>query len=158
MELKLIDVFRMEHDYSWNTETWFLPLELALDGLSSRDAAWQPPGGGNTVWQTVNHLNYYNNRLIHQINGTSPGKELAMNTETFGEPGDPEDTAGWQAAVEEARRIGEELCHVLAEVDDSNLTEEYVGGLARQIMHTVYHTGQIMLIRKQQGSWQRERE
>ncbi|AZV63805.1 hypothetical protein DOZ91_00540 [Peribacillus frigoritolerans] len=38
------------------------------------------------------------------------------------------------------------------------MDEELVGGLARQILHNVYHIGQIVLIRKQQGSWPQERE
>lgn len=148
----------MEYDYSWDMETWFLPLALALQGLNSKEASWQPPGGGNTIWQTVNHLNYYNDLLVKQINGTSPEQRTLNNTATFGEPGEPEDFNKWEATVSETHQIGESLRRALAQVDDSHLEKEHVGGLARQIMHNVYHTGQIVLIRKQQGSWPKERE
>ncbi len=158
MNFKLIDVFRMEYDYSWDMESWFLPLALALQGLNSKEASWQPPGGGNTIWQTVNHLNYYNDLLVKQINGISIEQRTLSNTATFGEPGDPKDDNKWDAAVSETHRIAENLRQALAQVDDSNLEKEHIGGLARQIMHNVYHTGQIVLIRKQQGSWPKERE
>ncbi|GGB47285.1 DinB family protein [Fictibacillus barbaricus] len=178
MNLELMDIFRMEFDFSWDTETWFLPLESALESLSSTDASWQPPGGGNTIWQTVNHLNYYNALLVRQINDTTPRKKasntkatfgdigeqpdsrwkavLAVNT--FGDIGDPADSEKWKAVLTETRLICENLRKSLAQVNDSQLEEELVGGLARQILHNVYHIGQIVLIRKQQGSWPKERE
>ncbi|WP_181152746.1 hypothetical protein [Paenibacillus sp. AR247] len=46
MNMKQIDIFRMQFDFVWDTETWFLPLESALAGLNSTDASWQPPGEG----------------------------------------------------------------------------------------------------------------
>ena len=178
MNLKLMDIFRMEFDFSWDTETWFLPLESALEGLNSTDASWQPPGGGNTIWQTMNHLNYYNALLVRQINDTTPRKKASNNKatfgdigkptdskwkavlaeNTFGDIGDPADSEKWKAALAETRLICENLRKSLAQVNDSQLEVELVGGLARQILHNVYHLGQIVLIRKQQGSWPKERE
>ncbi|UOQ45784.1 DinB family protein [Halobacillus salinarum] len=178
MNLKLMDIFRMEFDFSWDTETWFLPLESALKGVSASEASWQPPGGGNTIWQTVNHLNYYNAVLVSQINdlnsekkapnqkaafgdiGESPNSkwEAVLAADTFGEIGDPSDSEKWKAAVAETCLICESLRKSLAQVNDGRLEEELVGGLARQILHNVYHIGQIVLIRKQQGSWPKERE
>ncbi|MGG4491140.1 DinB family protein [Metabacillus idriensis] len=178
MNLDVMDIFRMEFDFSWDTETWFLPLEFALEGLNSTDASWQPPGGGNTIWQTVNHLNYYNALLVKQINDTTPQKNapnqkvtfgdigepadskwkevLAENT--FGDSGDPADSEKWKAVLAETHLICGNLRKSLAQMNDSQLNEEHVGGLCRQILHNVYHLGQIVLIRKQQGSWQKERE
>ncbi|WP_229683168.1 DinB family protein [Virgibacillus oceani] len=178
MNLGLTDIFRMEYDFCWDKETWFVPLESALRGLNSADASWQPPGGGNTIWQTVNHLNYYNTVLLRQINDDpSPGKRASNHMVAFGDIGEPvsekwktilaEDTFGdggdqansdkWEEVVAEARMICEELRKSLAQVHDSQLDEELAGGLARQILHNVYHIGQIVLIRKQQGSWPKER-
>ncbi|MBL3644634.1 DinB family protein [Bacillus sp. RHFB] len=158
MNLELMDIFRMEYDFSWDTETWFLPLESALEGLNSTDASWQPPGGGNTIWQTVNHLNYYNALLVSQINGTTPRNKASNNKATFGDIGEPADSEKWKAVLAETRLIFEKLRKSLEQVNDSQLDEELVGGLARQILHNVYHIGQIVLIRKQQGSWPQERE
>ncbi|MBM7620107.1 hypothetical protein JOC95_001959 [Bacillus tianshenii] len=178
MNLKLMDLIRMEYDFCWDTETWFAPLESALDGLNSTDASWQPPGGGNTIWQTVKHLNYYNALLVRQIYDTTTGKEASndkptfgdigepvdskwdkiLAEDTFGESGDPADSEKWEAFMLDTRRICEDLRKSLAQVKDSQLDEELAGRLARQILHNAYHIGQIVLIRKQQGSWPEVRE
>lgn len=178
MSIKLMDIFRMQFDFVWDTETWFLPLESALSGLNSADASWQPPGGGNTIWQTVNHLNYYNALLVRQLNDTTPGTETFNNTPTYGDIGEPpnskwqavlaEDTFGdignpadsgkWKVTVAETRLICEDLRKLLAQMNDIQLDEEHVGRLARQMLHNVYHIGQIVFIRKQQGSWPKERD
>ena len=178
MNLELMDIFRMEFDFSWDTETWFLPLEPALKGLNSTDANWNPPGGGNTIWQTVNHLNYYNAILVKQINSPTPRKKefnnkvtfgdigepvseewkALLGENTFGDVGDPADSEKWNAVLDETRLICEILRKSLAQVNDSQLEEELVGRLVRQILHNVYHIGQIVLIRKQQGSWSKERK
>lgn len=153
-------------------------LESALEGLNSTDASWQPPGGGNTIWQTVKHLNYYNDLLVRQIYDTTTGKEASndkptfgdigetvdskwkeiLSEDTFGDGGDPADSEKWEAFMVDTRRICEDLRRSLAQVKDSQLDEELVGRLARQILHNVYHIGQIVLIRKQQGSWPEVRE
>jgi hypothetical protein len=106
----------------------------------------------------VNHLNYYNALLVRQINGTTPRNKASNNKATFGDIGEPADSEKWKAVLAETRLICENLRKSLAQVNDSQLDEELVGGLARQILHNVYHIGQIVLIRKQQGSWPKERE
>jgi uncharacterized damage-inducible protein DinB len=147
-------------DYSWDQEGWFLPLAEALKGLEAAGASWQPPGGGNTIWQTVNHVNYYNNRMLLLLTGQPPGPQIE-NDPTFQEPGDPHDTAGWAGTLAETRRIAEGLRQALAERTDADL-DQPLGSvspaplaerMAAWIMHDTYHTGQIVLIRKQQGSW-----
>ncbi|MDR7071628.1 DinB family protein [Fictibacillus barbaricus] len=177
MNLNLMDIFRMEYDFCWNTETWFLPLESALEGLNSTDASWQPPGEGNTIWQIVNHLNYYNAVLVRQINDKTPQEKTSTNKATFGDIGkpadskwkeilavntfgeipDPRESEKWKAAVAETHLIFGDLRKSLAQMNDSELGDELIGVLARQILHNVYHIGQIVFIRKQQGSWPKER-
>ncbi|KSU64497.1 hypothetical protein AS034_01255 [[Bacillus] enclensis] len=177
MNFELMDIFRMEFDFCWNKEAWFLPLESALKDLDSTHASWQPPGGGNTIWQIVNHLNYYNAVLIKQLNDPilrkkeSSGKaafgdigepaglewESVLAEDTFGGSGEAENTEKWDAVLEETRQICGELRKTLARGSDSQLDEERIGRLARQMLHNAYHIGQIVLIRKQQGSWPEER-
>ncbi|MDM5340472.1 hypothetical protein QUF84_25080 [Fictibacillus enclensis] len=101
------------------------------------------------IWQTVNHLNYYNALLVRQVNDTTPRKKASNNKATFGDIGEPPNLK-WQAILAEIRLICENLCKTLPQVNDSQLNEELVGGLARQILHNLW---QIVLIRKQQGSW-----
>ncbi|OIU71722.1 DinB family protein [Rossellomorea aquimaris] len=177
MNIELMDIFRMEMNFCWNTETWFVPLESALKDLDSKHASWQPPGGGNTIWQIVNHLNYYNVVLVNQLKDPiSPKKaasgkavygdigepadpewESILAVDTFGARGDLEDTEKWEAVLAETRQIFGDLRKTLEQGNDRQLDEERIGRLARQMLHNAYHIGQIVLIRKQQGSWPKER-
>lgn len=152
--------------YGWDDEQWFVPLAKALEGVGAAEAAWQPAGGGNTIWQTVNHLNFYNERMLCRLTGTTAPAGPGSNTATFSEPGDPADAAGWQATLDRTRSIAEGMRAALARLSDADLDGPWppsgkstVGTeLARWLMHDAYHTGQIVLLRKQQGSWPAERE
>lgn len=156
-KLNVTDVFRSQAELSWEKEEWFVPLAVALEGVGAAEAAWQPPGGGNTIWQTVNHLNYWNGRILGYMTGATLPKGIG-NDATFGEPGDPNDTAGWAETLEQARRVAEQRRSVLAELTDADLSRALGSGtvgeaLPSWLLHDAYHTGQIVLIRKQQGSW-----
>lgn len=160
-----MDLLRLQRDASWDKEDWFPPLAAALAGVGPAEAAWLPPGGGNTIWQTVNHLNYYNERLLCRLTGASFGPELPDNDATFSDPGDPTDVAGWAATLERTHRIAAGLGQVLAGCceagPDQPLSPVASAALGEQlphvILHDAYHTGQIVLIRKQQGSWPAQR-
>lgn len=157
------------HKLSWGSDHWFAGLTIALDGVDARQAAWQPPGGGNTIWQTLNHLNFYDGGILERLQGR-PGTH-GSNDDTFGEPGDPADDAGWARAVAEAHRIGAELQDALAALDEGDLDKPFrpawpfqaeaqestLEALSAWVLHDGYPTGQILLIRKQLGAWPAQR-
>ncbi|HET6872955.1 MAG TPA: DinB family protein [Sporolactobacillaceae bacterium] len=148
-----IQMLQMLREYSWDNESWFLPLAPALEGLTSKEAAWQPPGGGNTIWQNVNHINYYNELMVGRIKGLVR-KSSILNSDTFGQPGDPNDSAGWLATVEETYRIAGEIKATLDSLTDGDLEKNDLGmKLTAWVTHDSYHTGQIVLLRKMQASW-----
>lgn len=151
-----IGLIRALRDYGWEKVGWFVPLAVTLEGCSAAEAAWQPPGGGNTIWQTVNHINFYNERLVCQMTGRPFEAKISSNDDTFGAPGDPADTDGWQGTLERTRQIAEELNGLFAAAQDSELDlpagkVSRVEAIASWIMHDSYHTGQIALLRKMQG-------
>lgn len=155
--MNVMDVFRSLAGFSWDKEEWFVPLATALEGVGAAEAAWQPPGGGNTIWQTVNHLNYWNGRMLGYLTGVTQPKGIG-NDATFGEPGDPANAAGWADTLELTRRVAEQRRAVLAELTDADLSRALGSGtvgeaLPSWLLHDAYHTGQIVLLRKQQGSW-----
>lgn len=157
MSLDWVEALLLQRDDSWGREYWFPPLSAALAGLGAAEAAWKPQGGGNTIWQVVNHLNYYNERILRQIKGL-PGEPELPNARTFGDPGDPADTDGWEATVARARQIAAELRHALEGLRTSEIQRadaSLAQDLVRWVLHDVYHMGQIVLLRRQQGSWRR---
>lgn len=150
-------------DMSWDKEGWFLPLAPALEGLTAAQAAWQPPGGGNTIWQTLNHLNYYNEKTLCRLTGETFTDTAANNDGTFGAPGSAEQEEAWQAAVAKARRVAEGLRRAISALTDEELDKPGQHGtmadrLTSWIMHDSYHTGQIVLLRKMQQSWPAHRD
>jgi uncharacterized damage-inducible protein DinB len=151
-----------QKDATWNQEEWFVPLAVALDGVGPAEAAWQPPGGGNTIWQTLNHCNYYNEQLLLRLTGQPMLPQAPANDATFSEPGNPDDAAGWQAALERAHRVNEGLRAALAALTEADLDAERPNGTLGQrlplwVTHDAYHSGQIVLLRKMQGSWPNSR-
>ncbi|MFD0694606.1 DinB family protein [Paenibacillus sp. GCM10027628] len=153
-----INQLLLQWDHIWEKEEWTVPVSAALEGVTAKEAAWVPPGGGNTIWQTLNHMNYYNERLLSRLTDTSFDKTANTNEETFGQPGNPEDLAGWQAAVQQAQSIAQNLRAALAALTDSDLERPYASStlgneLPLWIMHDAYHAGQIVLTRKLLGKW-----
>lgn len=152
------ELFGLMRDLVWDREGWYIPLEAALQGLTAGEAAWQPPGGGNTIWQTLNHLNYWNAFMLARLTGR-PGDTLIENDETFGAAGDPDDEEGWQVAVGRARQLAQELRAAVASLSEADLDRPLkdmgtvASSLAAWTLHDAYHTGQIVLIRRMQGSW-----
>ncbi|MDB4896756.1 MAG: hypothetical protein JWN15_3018 [Firmicutes bacterium] len=158
-----ISMLRKQRDFVWSEEHWFATLSQALKDVGPQEAAWQPPGGGNTIWQTVNHLNYYNEAILYRIIGRKFEHTASGNTATFGE-GSAEDAAGWEATAERTRQLANELSKALDELTDADLDKPNEKGhtladeLPAWVMHDAHHAGQIVLIRKQQGSWPAQRE
>lgn len=153
------------HRLAWDEDEWFAGLARAIDGVDARGAAWVPPGGGNTIWQTVNHLNFYDEQVLAHLQKRRPQRQARTNEETFGEPGDPEDAAGWESAAAEMRRIHTDLQDALDALDDAALDAPLHAGsknpaiqsLTDWIQHDAHHAGQILLLRKQMGSWPAQR-
>jgi uncharacterized damage-inducible protein DinB len=149
-----IHMLQTLRDYSWDKESWFLPLAPALEGITAKEAAWQPPVGGNSIWQTLNHINFFNGLMIGRIKGTEGPYSSMKNSDTFGQPGDPDDVEGWNQTLETTHRIASDLKDTLQSLSDEDLAKNDLGAkLTAWVMHDSYHTGQIVLLRKMQASW-----
>ncbi|NUU78846.1 DinB family protein [Paenibacillus xylanilyticus] len=161
MNTMATDLLLIQKDDTWDQCNWIVPLAKALEGLTAEQAAWIPPSGGLSIWQLVNHMYYYNNRLLYRIQGTTPSQPAADdNVSTFGDSGDPLNTDGWNQVIQDTHSVSAELRAQIASLQQSDLeapymnTEEKLGHeLARWVLHDAYHAGQIVLLRRQQGSW-----
>lgn len=160
MSKRNVNVFLLQKDQIWKDEDWIVPLSLALEGLTAKQAAWQPQGDNLTIRQYVTHIQYYNQRVLSRHEGGDPGAEADNNLQTFGPPGDPQDEAGWQQLVRDVTDTSLALREKIASYDDESLDAPYAEGdmsrgeqLAGWIIHDAYHAGQIVLLRKLQGCW-----
>ncbi|OMF05588.1 hypothetical protein BK129_16595 [Paenibacillus amylolyticus] len=156
-----LDVLLIQKDDTWDQCNWIVPLSKSLEGLTAEQAAWIPPSGGLSIWQLVNHMYYYNHRLLCRMQGKEPTLPAVDSNEyTFGNPGDATDAAGWNTLMQGTTRLAQQLGDQLAALQESDLEAAYMDSeekwaheLARWVLHDAYHAGQIVLLRRQQGSW-----
>jgi hypothetical protein len=129
-----------------NKAEWFVPVNAAVAGLTSDQAKWIPlnakgkldPENNHSVGMLTYHLLFWNSRALEQMKGEKPGAGPKDNDETFNNF----DAASWTKTVHDL---------------DAVLTglEEFVTNpaIAHITTHNAYHTGQILYVRKLQGSW-----
>jgi uncharacterized damage-inducible protein DinB len=140
----------------YDENNWFVALKNALDGVTADQAAWKPESLDNSIWESVNHLVYWNERYLQIWRKEMTDPQDIENENTF-----KSDETDWNATLERLDHIMKEWKAVLESVDDEQLnapiTEKYqfpwYTALAHQNMHNAYHTGQVLLLRKLQGSW-----
>ena len=141
---------------TFDKEGWFVPLTTALDGLSATDAAWRDSSANHSVWQIVNHIYFWNDRYFYRFKGTPrPSIEIDNNTTFEGE------NENWQADKDRLTSMMNEWRTLIQAADDSKFDEEFMEGrtetwasvLADINVHTAYHVGQILYVRKQMGKW-----
>ena len=141
-------------DTTYDKESWYMPFKHAIEGLTAEQAMWRPTGDTTkSVWENVNHLIYYKERLA----ANSEGRELPQNfdgDETFYLTKQSNDDKEWIGVVERAemvhRKLREALSKTTTEALEQNSLEEKLLDI---MLHDAYHTGQIIQIRKMQGSW-----
>jgi uncharacterized damage-inducible protein DinB len=138
---------------------WFVALENALAGLTAEQALWKEGELDHSIWELVIHLHYWNNRWLNRFSGG----EVAASKETIDETfrGAGADEEAWESAKNELFQVFADWKHILETIDEAKLREEvsaeydspWSAPLAHQNIHNAYHIGQIVVIRKIQGSW-----
>ncbi|SDZ01835.1 DinB superfamily protein [Evansella caseinilytica] len=128
--------------------TWFVPLNVALDGLTQEQAAWKSEESTNSIWEIVNHLIYYNERYLNKFQGIRNKQSAESITATFKNA----KKLSWSDAVDQINTIMSDWMKAVKEGNEKQL-DEWSADIAYLTVHTTYHIGQIVAIRKQQGSW-----
>ncbi|MGE7874529.1 DinB family protein [Bacillus paramycoides] len=135
-------------------ESWYAPFKNAIEGLTAKQAIWKPSGEAtNTIWENVNHLIYYKERLAANLEG----REWTLNLdgdETFYLTNQSNDDKEWKKVVERSENAQRNLRQVLSAISEKELEQNSLEEKLQDIMlHDAYHTGQIIQLRKMQGAW-----
>lgn len=145
-------------DQGWNAEGgWCVNLESALKGTTAAQSVWKPPSDGNSIRQLVNHLNYYNERLANKLENIPNPSNANTNLDTFGE--NPEaDEADWQDCLRRTEEVAAKLRKALDALQDEDLSRPFGEGtlldyLIGWLPHDLFHTGQIVQLRRMQEAW-----
>ena len=145
---------------AYDENGWFVATRNALRNLTARQAVWKPETIDNSIWETLAHLNYYNLAYLERFRGVDYVYPKETNDETFAGAENASEEE-WQREVETFDRIMSEWRALLESADEAKFGEAVSAKnempwallLTHVNLHNAHHGGQIVLIRKLQGSW-----
>jgi uncharacterized damage-inducible protein DinB len=142
----------------FETNGWFVAVKNAIAGVTAEHASWKPEGTDNSIIGLLSHMNYYNNAYLMRFMGQEFEYKISDNNETFTQTASDDDwrteaerfeqiTTGWRSAIESAD--GSRFDEMAPPRHESS----WATIIANINAHSAHHGGQIVLIRKLQGSW-----
>jgi len=142
-----------------NKAEWFVPVNTAVAGLTSEQAKWVPantagkvdPNANHSVGMLTYHLLFWNRYSLAEMKGEKPAPAPGNNDETFNNF----DAATWTRTVHDLDAVLTSIEQFVESADDATLTK-IAPTIAHITTHNAYHTGQILYVRKLQGSWNPE--
>ena len=154
---RLLDQFRRAYD----GDSWAGPsLVATLHGLTAEQAQQRPLPGAHTIWEIVLHLETWL-RIVHR---RLEENKVIGPTDEQNWPGLPAtaDASAWHQTQANLQQAHEQLLAAVAHLQDADLdrhlapADDYPAGtpgpyyvlLHGLVQHTLYHTGQIALLRK----------
>ena len=145
---------------AYDENGWFVALKNALNNLTASEAAWKPEKLDNSIWETLAHLNYYHKAYLERFKGIDYQYTKETNDETFAGDASASEEA-WRAELENFAAIMDEWRALIAAADEAKFGEKvsathastWAELISDLTMHAAHHGGQIVVIRKLQGSW-----
>jgi uncharacterized damage-inducible protein DinB len=130
-------------------------MNTAVAGLTAEQAKWVPhnaegmldPNANHSIGMLAHHLVFWNENALARLRGEKPTNPN-NNDETFNDF----DAVHWGDIVQRLDRVMKNL-----EAEVEKMPEETLAKVAPTISHisthNAYHTGQMLYVRKLQGSW-----
>ena len=157
------ELLLLEWKHTYDQEDWYPPLRTVLAGLNAAQASWKPAGSTvNSIWENISHLLVYKERMLCRLSGTPFTRQPENNEATFEPSGGAEDEAAWQATVRRLDEVHHQIFDKLSALSEEELLQPLTTYTVQQsamslVLHDAYHTGQIVQLRKLQGSWPAQR-
>jgi len=127
---------------------WFVCADVAVAGVTAEQANWTDGKGNHSVGQLTYHIWFWNQRNLERMTGEQLGKYSGNNDETFNKF----DAKSWKETVEKMDAVMTELEKFVESADDAKL-KAIAPTIANINAHNAYHIGEIVMVRKEQGSW-----
>src|SRR5262245_5429335 len=131
-----------------NKKEWFASASDAVSGLTAEQASWSDGKGNHSVGQLAAHLVFWNRQQLAKFNGETPAAFSGDNNETF----NSFDAAKWTATVRELDEVMAAWEKVVESADEQKL-QKWASTIAHIGAHNAYHIGQMIYVRKLEGSW-----
>ena len=132
---------------TYNQTEWFVSFQDAVKGLTEEQAKQKVSENLPTIFEIVTHLTYWNERHLRGARNETFDTALKDNEETFSKT----KSANWQELYKNAEAVFSEWIAELASATNGAATD--AGTTGNIIIHNAYHIGQIVFLRKLQGSW-----
>lgn len=144
----LLEQLRSTH----NQKEWFVPANVAVAGLTAEQASWRDGKGNHSIGQLTYHLVFWNQQVLAKFKGETPAKFDGNNEQTF----DKFDAKTWAATVQQLDEVMSAWEKAVEDADEEKL-KAAASEIAHIGAHNAYHIGQIVYIRRLQGSWYPEK-
>jgi uncharacterized damage-inducible protein DinB len=131
-----------------NNKDWFAPASAAVDGLTAEQASWRDGKGNHSVGQLAAHLVFWNRQQLAKFKGEAPPAFSGDNNETF----NSFDAVKWSQTVKDLDAVMTDWEKAVQGADEAKLAQ-WASTIAHIGAHNAYHIGQMIYVRKQQGSW-----
>ena len=142
-----------------NKAEWFVPLNTAVEGVTPDQAKWiphserpNPAPADHSIGMIANHILFWNAQALARMKDAHAPQYNGSNDETFNKW----DAASWATTVTKLDQVLTDLETFVASADEATL-QRNASQIAHINTHNAYHTGQIIEIRKLQGSWNPEK-
>lgn len=140
----LLEQLRTTHDQ----EDWFVPVNIAVQGLTVEQARWSPGKGSHSVGELAYHLWFWDNRALAEFKGEKAPAFNGNNDETFSNF----TPAQWDDLRKKLDQVLNDWEKAVEAADDAKLAAN-ASLIAHVGAHNAYHVGQILYARKLQGVW-----
>jgi hypothetical protein len=140
----LLQQLRTTHD----EEDWFAPAKIAVEGLTAEQAKWTPGKDAHSVGQLAYHLWFWNTTELAHFKGEKAPAFSGNNDETFNDF----NAEQWQDLQKKLEQVLTDWEKAVEAADDKKLAEN-ASLVAHVGAHNAYHIGQIVYVRKLEGTW-----
>ena len=135
-----------------NAKDWFVDGNTAIAGLTAEQAKWKDGSGNHSVGQLAYHLIFWNKRELAKFKGEPAVNYSGKNDDTFNDF----DSKQWTDIVQQFDQVMTDWEKAVQGADDKKI-EQWASDIAHIATHNAYHIGQIVFVRKLQGSWDPEK-
>jgi PKD repeat protein len=131
-----------------NHKNWFVSGKEATAGETAEQSTWTDGKGNHSVGQLVYHLAFWNGEVVSQIKDPKFKGFNGNNDDTFNKY----DSKDWDATVKKFDDGMSELEKIVESASDADIAK-LAQVITRVCEHNAYHIGEIVMVRKEQGSW-----
>ena len=100
-----------------NNKDWFVPANVAVEGVTAEQANWTDGKGNHSSGQLANHLIFWNLQVLAKFKGETPAKFSGNNDETF----NSFDAKKWAETVQQLDKVSTDIEKFVESADDKTM-------------------------------------